>query len=164
MCQMLLSINPQYVASIISGKKKYEYRKVRCRGDVDSILIYETAPTKRVIGEAAIDDILEDSLDTVWRMTGEVSGITKGFFDEYYRGKDKRAASENEIDLIIEENGVLYPIEIKMTGNPRASMAAANTVLDKIPGKIRGMGVILCLIDRKTYLRENLVALPVEYI
>lgn len=92
MCQMLLSINPQYVASIISGKKKYEYRKVRCREDVDSILIYETAPTKRVIGEAAIDDILEDSLDTVWRMTGEFSGITKGFFDKYYRGKDKAIA------------------------------------------------------------------------
>ncbi len=102
-----------------------------------------------------------------------VSEILKSYANEgkdykfnifYYRGKDKRAASENEIDLIIEENGVLYPIEIKMTGNPRASMAAANTVLDKIPGKIRGMGVILCLIDRKTYLRENLVALPVEYI
>lgn len=102
-----------------------------------------------------------------------VSEILKSYANEgkdykfnifYYRGKDKRAASENEIDLIIEENGVLYPIEIKMTGNPRASMAAANTVLDKIPGKTRGMGVILCLIDRKTYLRENLVALPVEYI
>lgn len=102
-----------------------------------------------------------------------VSEILKSYANEgkdykfnifYYRGKDKRAASENEIDLIIEENGVLYPVEIKMTGNPKASMAAANTVLDKIPGKMRGMGVILCLIDRKTYLRENLVALPIEYI
>ena len=43
-------------------------------------------------------------------------------------------------------------------------MAAANMVLDKIPGKIRGMGVILCLIGQKTYLRENLVALPIEYL
>ena len=30
----------------------------------------------------------------------------------YYRGKDKRKTGENEIDLIIEENGVLYPVEI----------------------------------------------------
>ena len=43
-------------------------------------------------------------------------------------------------------------------------MGAANPILDKIEGKQRGMGVILCLIDRKTYLRENLVALPIEYI
>ena len=82
----------------------------------------------------------------------------------YYRGKDRKASGENEIDLVINENGILYPVEIKMTGNPKAAMASANEVLDKIPNKKRGMGVILCLIDRKTYLRENLVALPIEYI
>lgn len=82
----------------------------------------------------------------------------------YYRGKDKNKTVENEIDLIIEEDGVLYPIEIKMSGNPKANMSSANTVLDKIPDKKRGMGVILCLIDKKTYLRENLVALPIDYI
>lgn len=82
----------------------------------------------------------------------------------YYRGKDKNKTIENEIDLIIEENGVLYPVEIKMTGNPKADMGAANPVLDKIQEKSRGIGVILCLVDKKTYLRENLAALPIEYI
>ena len=82
----------------------------------------------------------------------------------YYRGKDKRKTGENEIDLIIEENGVLYPVEIKMSGNRKAIMGATNQVLDKIPDKKRGMGIILCLIDKKTYLRENLIALPIEYI
>lgn len=82
----------------------------------------------------------------------------------YYRGRDKNAAGENEIDLIIEENGVLYPVEIKMSANPKANMGAANPVLDKVKEKSRGMGVVLCLIDKKTYLRENLVALPVEYV
>ena len=102
-----------------------------------------------------------------------VSEILKSYSNEgkdyrfsifYYRGKDKNANSDNEIDLIIEENGVLYPVEIKMTGNPKANMGAANPVLDKIPEKKRGMGVILCLVDKKTYLRENLLALPFEYI
>ena len=105
--------------------------------------------------------------------TFAVSEILKSYSNEgkdykfsifYYRGKDKRASGENEIDLIIEENGVLYPVEIKMTGNPKAAMGGTNPVLDKIPDKKRGMGVILCLIDKKTYLRENLIALPVEYI
>lgn len=82
----------------------------------------------------------------------------------YYKGKDKQESGENEIDLIIEENGVLYPVEIKMSGNPKAIMGATNPVLDKIKEKSRGMGVILCLIDQKTYLRENLVALPIEYV
>lgn len=82
----------------------------------------------------------------------------------YYRGRDRKSTEENEIDLVIEENGVLYPVEIKMSGNPKANMGAANPVLDKVDGKKRGMGVILCLIDKKTFLRENLVALPIEYI
>lgn len=102
-----------------------------------------------------------------------VSEILKSYTNEgkdyrfnifFYRGKDKSASGENEIDLIIEEDGVLYPIQIKMTGNPKAIMAAANPVLDKIKDKERGMGVILCLIDKKTYLRENLLALPIEYV
>lgn len=102
-----------------------------------------------------------------------VSEILKSYSNEgkdyrfhifYYRGKDKGTAKENEIDLVIEENGVLYPVEIKMSGNPKANMGAANPVLDKVEGKTRGLGVILCLIDEKTYLRENLVALPIEYI
>jgi predicted AAA+ superfamily ATPase len=102
-----------------------------------------------------------------------VSEILKSYTNEgkdykfsifYYRGKDKKASGENEIDLIIDEDGCLYPIEIKMSGNPKASMGATNPVLDKIKEKSRGMGVILCLIDKKTYLRENLVALPIEYI
>ena len=102
-----------------------------------------------------------------------VSEILKSYNNEgkdyrfsifYYRGKDKKASVENEIDLVIQEDGVLYPVEIKMTGNPKAIMGDTNQVLDKIPDRKRGMGVILCLIDKKTYLRENLVALPIEYI
>ena len=102
-----------------------------------------------------------------------VSEILKSYINEgkdykfnifYYRGKDKSTISENEIDIIIEEDGVLYPIEIKMTGNPKANMGATNPVLDKVKEKSRGMGVILCLIDKKTYLRENLLALPIEYV
>jgi len=51
-----------------------------------------------------------------------------------------------------------------MTGNPKASMASTNTVLDKVTEQKRGMGAILCLCEQKLYLRENLVALPVEYL
>ncbi len=102
-----------------------------------------------------------------------VSEILKSYTNEgkdyrfnifYYRGKDKKASDENEIDLVLEENGVLYPVEIKMSGNPKASMGSTNPVLDRIPDRKRGMGVILCLTEKKIFLRENLVALPIEYI
>ena len=86
----------------------------------------------------------------------------------YYRGKDKKRNEgklvENEIDFIIEENNTLYPIEIKKNSNVRADMASAFPVLDKDIEKKRGTGVILCTSDYKLKLRENLFALPIEYI
>ena len=99
-------------------------------------------------------------------------GLEFDFDVFYYNGKDKKKAEVNgvesevdgEIDLIIQENGILYPVEIKMSTQPKAIMAAEFDVLDGIPEKKRGTGVILCLIDRKLYLRENLVALPLEYL
>lgn len=100
-----------------------------------------------------------------------VSEIIKSYTNEgcdyrfnvfYYRGKDKNI--ESEIDLIIEENGTLHPIEIKMSANPKTSMANSFNVLDKETSKKRGLGVIICLYDKKIYLRENLIALPIEYI
>lgn len=99
-------------------------------------------------------------------------GMDYDFSVYYYNGKDKRKrrkdgsgiAVDGEIDLIIDENGILYPVEIKMTASPRAEMAAAFELLDGVPERKRGMGVILCLYDKKLYLRENLVALPLTYL
>ena len=86
----------------------------------------------------------------------------------YYRGKDKRKVSgqesDSEIDLIIEENNTLYPIEIKKTGNVRSDMAGAFPILDKDIEKKRGTGAIICRSDYRLKLRDNLYALPIEYI
>ena len=99
-------------------------------------------------------------------------GLEYDFDVYYYNGRDKKKKNESgepvevdgEIDLIIQENGILYPVEIKMSTMPKASMASEFDVLDGIPDKKRGMGAIICLLDRKLYLRENLVALPLEYL
>lgn len=111
MCQMLLSINPEYVASIFQGKKTYEYRKFRCRDDVDKIIIYATAPQKQIVGEAEIADIVEDDVLTVWHQTKEYSGITYKFFRQYYKGK-KKAVAYHLKNLIIYDK----PLTLKDIG------------------------------------------------
>ena len=110
-----------------------------------------------------------------------INEIIKSFINEgmeynfsvfYYRGKDKKRfkedgeviEGENEIDLIIEENGMLYPIEIKKSAKPTKNMASAFDVLDKDIDKHRGLGAIVCLYDDKLYLKEDLVVLPIEYV
>ena len=59
MCQMLLSINPEHVENILNGTKQYEFRKVRCKSDVDQIIIYATAPQKIVVAKAEVEEIIE---------------------------------------------------------------------------------------------------------
>ena len=100
------------------------------------------------------------------------SGIDYRYCVSYYRGKDKKKAlkdgkeveEESEIDIIIEENGILYPIEIKQGVNVNADETSAFTVLDKIENKKRGTGAIVCMCPQPGTLRENVLQIPVWYL
>lgn len=100
---MLLSINPQHVRKILNGTKRYEFRKVRCRPEVKSILIYSTAPVGRVVGEVELVDVLHGSPDEVWQRTAHHSGISRSFFDSYYSGRDRAIAYELGDIIVFEE-------------------------------------------------------------
>ena len=91
-------------------------------------------------------------------------GLDYRYFVSYYRGRDLKSTTESEIDFIIEENGILYPVEIKQSSKPKADMTAAFQLLDTIPEKKRGMGAVVCLCSEPGVLRENVLALPVRYI
>ncbi len=93
---LLLSINPEHVTNIMNKNKKFEFRKTRCRPDVDIVLIYCTNPVGKIVGEAHIGNIIEDCPENVWNATKEAAGINKCFFDEYYEGRDKAIAYELE--------------------------------------------------------------------
>lgn len=94
MCKILLSINPEYVQKIFDGTKKYEYRKVKCKRDVDKIIIYETSPVMKIVGEASVKKILEDTPEKMWQKTKEFSGTSSDFFLKYYSGRENAIAYE----------------------------------------------------------------------
>ena len=71
---------------------------------------------------------------------------------------------ESEVDLIIEENGILHPIEIKKNAKVTADQTAAFTVLDQVPDKKRGEGALICLCPQPGKLRDNVFQLPVWFI
>ena len=88
MCNILMSIKPQYVEKILSGNKKYEYRKNRAkRNDIDKMIIYSTAPVMKVVAEVDIEEIIESTPDILWKKTKLESGITEEFFYKYYKNK-----------------------------------------------------------------------------
>ncbi len=92
MCQILLSINPEYVEKIFAQTKKFEYRKSRCKLNVDTIVIYSTFPVMRIVGEAEVLETIEDETNKVWEQTKAFSGISKQFFDNYFKGRQKAVA------------------------------------------------------------------------
>ena len=76
----------------------------------------------------------------------------------YYRDKDS-----NEIDLVIESDGELHPLEIKKSTNPGTELASAFTILDK--GSVpRGAGAILCLRETMSAIDRNTFILPIWMI
>ena len=89
-----------------------------------------------------------------------VSEIVKSYqnaglepFIYYYRDKDNK-----EIDIVLERNGTLYPLEVKKTMMPDKRWTNVFGVLDKTSLK-RGTGGILCLSDNKftAFDRDNLI-------
>lgn len=86
--KILISINSEHVKNIINGSKKFEYRKRIAKQDISSIVIYETMPVKRIVAEAEIIDVLILSPDELWKQTKQASGISKEFFDEYFKDKN----------------------------------------------------------------------------
>lgn len=92
MSRMLLSINPEHVRNILSGEKRYEFRKVRCRSSVDKIIIYATRPIMKVVAEADVLNVIEGSVDEVWSVSKGSAGITQDFFYSYFKGKERAIA------------------------------------------------------------------------
>ncbi|MBQ9313711.1 MAG: hypothetical protein IJ220_01730 [Clostridia bacterium] len=92
MCNILISINPEHVENIFNGSKKYEYRKVKCKKEIDKIIIYSTYPVKKVVGEATVEEILEDSPEVIWNETKDESGINLNFYEQYFKNRNKAVA------------------------------------------------------------------------
>ena len=83
--KIIISINPEHVKNIINGSKKYEYRTKAAKSDVNKILIYETVPVKKVVAEVDILEVIMLPPEELWNQTKLFSGITKEFFDEYFK-------------------------------------------------------------------------------
>ena len=92
---VLLSIKPEYVAKIVNGEKKYEFRKrIFKRRDVEQIFVYSTSPVSKIVGTITIKRLLEGSTDEIWEKCSLYSGMTKEEYYCYFEGKEKAFAIE----------------------------------------------------------------------
>lgn len=86
MSTILLSIKPEYANKIIAGTKKYEFRKHLAQGDIRKIIIYSTAPEKKIIGEVEVVGTLSIKKTPLWEKTKSNAGISREKYREYFAG------------------------------------------------------------------------------
>jgi predicted AAA+ superfamily ATPase len=97
--------------------------------------------------------------------TYTVSEILKSYWHNgespsiyFYRDKDKR-----EVDIILEENGKLYPLEVKQRTNPSANDIKNFAALSRLNKEVAPGGV-LCLAPSYLPLGEKDYIIPISYI
>lgn len=84
MLNALFSIKPKYVNRIFSGEKKYEFRTTVCKKNISKIIIYETSPISKIVGEVYVSNILKDTPEKIWNKTYKNAGIEKNKFMKYF--------------------------------------------------------------------------------
>lgn len=74
-----------------------------------------------------------------------------------------RDSNSNEIDMVMESDGMLHPLEIKRSVNPGSELIAAFKLLDKasLP---RGSGAVLCMRPRLSAINSDHYILPIWMI
>lgn len=98
-----------------------------------------------------------------------ISEIIKSFSNNgeeppiyFYRDKDKY-----EIDLLIEQNNILFPIEIKKTASPSSEDAKNFFITNRIKNCEIAQGIIICNCSQILNVKNkdsSVLAVPVEFI
>lgn len=111
--------------------------------------------TKWSSAETAMNGAMNGALlenYTVSEIEKSYRNVGKEPYLYYYRDKDAK-----EIDLIMEGDGRLHPIEIKKAATPEKKMISNFSVIEKAPLQ-RGTGAILCLSEKLgAFDKENLI-------
>jgi hypothetical protein len=95
--------------------------------------------------------MLGEILKSYWH-----SGKTAHFY--FYRDRD-----QHEVDLLIEQDNALYPVEFKKTASPSKNALRHFKVLQKLKRNI-GPGAVVCLKESVVPLSSEVVSIPISHI
>lgn len=117
--------------------------------------------TKWSSSETAMNGAMSGALlenYTVSEIQKSYQNVGKETFLYYYRDKDAK-----EIDLLMEGDGQLCPIEIKKTATPEKKMINAFLVIEKSPLQ-RGTGAVLCMAEKLGAFNQQNLIVPIGLI
>lgn len=87
-----MSIHPEYADRILRGEKQVEFRRRPAAKAITHIVIYATSPVRAVVGVAEIERVEHASPRALWSSFGDVGGIGRSAFFEYFNGRAQGSA------------------------------------------------------------------------
>lgn len=94
---VLLSIKPKYANAILSGEKKFEFRrKPFKKKNIDKIYLYSNDSVQKIVGYFKAGKVLEGTPEEIWKKCEEYASITEKEFFNYFEGTDKAYAIKIE--------------------------------------------------------------------
>jgi len=84
----IFSIHPEHSRRILQGSKTVEIRRKLPIREIDKILIYETAPTKMIVGEFSIKKMAYHPKEYAWGEFGGKAGISQDQYQSYLHNLD----------------------------------------------------------------------------
>lgn len=133
---ILLSIHNAHSDSIINGKKQFEYRRVVPVNEIHTIVLYCTAPTRRISALVEVDGIISGSPTYVWKKTSNASGITREQFRHYFQGR--KIANAFKLGKVLPINTFLSLSDINLSNSgPQSFVYLSESVLLRIHGEAK---------------------------
>lgn len=84
----LISVRPCFVEKILSGEKRLEFRRSWATEPVEVLMIYSTAPTRKIVATVNVIDVIEGSPTALWELAKEKGGgVTRQLIYDYFSGK-----------------------------------------------------------------------------
>ena len=114
--KILISIKPKFVKKIFEGTKIFELRRKIFLKKINTVIIYESSPTKKIVGEFIIDKIISATPQKIYLDYGESLGISKNEYFKYFKNVD-----------------IAYAIKIKKVIKYEKELTLADFNLERAP-------------------------------
>ncbi|GHV79333.1 ATPase [Spirochaetia bacterium] len=129
------------------------------------LYFYDSAVAVYLTKWSSVETLQNGAMDGAFLENFAVSEIVKSYYNAglepfvyYYRDRDNK-----EIDLVLERDGTLFPLEIKKTAAPESRLTRVFSSLDNVSLR-RGTGAILCMAEKLSAFDTANLIVPIRLL
>jgi predicted AAA+ superfamily ATPase len=147
---------------IIFYVRPYHHNTLKRMIKTPKLYFYDTGLAAFLTRWNSTETLMNGAMNGALLENYAIAEIVKGYENAgreaslyFYRNKDSK-----EIDVLLEGDGLLLPLEIKKTSSPAKGMIASFSALEKSPLR-RGPGALICLAEHLSAFDQNNLIVPI---